>query len=93
MNKKFVYQVGNNKKLYYDARPTKYQVIKCHEWAGTLIVVCEGKAGVRWCGGGHKEGENGKVTPMSKLELAYIVCRIPIYFFPTSQRVDFNVEY
>jgi len=25
MNKKFVYQVGNNKKLYYDARPTKYQ--------------------------------------------------------------------
>ena len=24
MNKKFVYQVGNNKKLYYDARPTKY---------------------------------------------------------------------
>ena len=26
MNKKFVYQVGNKKKLYYDARPTKYQV-------------------------------------------------------------------
>jgi len=25
MNKKFVYQVGNNKKLYYDARPAKYQ--------------------------------------------------------------------
>ena len=25
MNKKFVYQVGDNKKLYYDARPTKYQ--------------------------------------------------------------------
>jgi hypothetical protein len=25
MNKKFVYQVGNNRKLYYDARPTKYQ--------------------------------------------------------------------
>jgi len=25
MKKKFVYQVGNNKKLYYDARPTKYQ--------------------------------------------------------------------
>ena len=25
MNKKLVYQVGNNKKLYYDARPTKYQ--------------------------------------------------------------------
>jgi hypothetical protein len=25
MNKKVVYQVGNNKKLYYDARPTKYQ--------------------------------------------------------------------
>jgi len=26
MNKKFVYQVrNNNKKLYYDARPTKYQ--------------------------------------------------------------------
>jgi hypothetical protein len=26
MNKKFVYQVGNNKKkLYYDAWPTKYQ--------------------------------------------------------------------
>ena len=25
MNKKFVYQVGNNKKLYYDARPTEYQ--------------------------------------------------------------------
>jgi hypothetical protein len=24
MNKKFVYQVGNNKKLYYDVRPTKY---------------------------------------------------------------------
>jgi len=24
MNKKFVYQVGNNKELYYDARPTKY---------------------------------------------------------------------
>jgi len=29
MNKKFVYQVGDNKKkLYYDARPTKYQNIK-----------------------------------------------------------------
>jgi len=27
MNKKFVYQVGNNKKLYYDAQPTKYQDI------------------------------------------------------------------
>jgi len=27
MNKKFVYQVGNNKKSYYDARPTKYQKI------------------------------------------------------------------
>jgi len=27
MNKKFVYQVGNNKKLYYEARPTKYQNI------------------------------------------------------------------
>jgi len=27
MNKKLVYQVGNNKKLYYDARPTKYQDI------------------------------------------------------------------
>ena len=25
MNKKLVYQVGNNRKLYYDARPTKYQ--------------------------------------------------------------------
>jgi hypothetical protein len=26
MNKKFVYEVGNNKKkLYHDARPTKYQ--------------------------------------------------------------------
>ena len=25
MNKKFVYQIGNNKKVYYDARPTKYQ--------------------------------------------------------------------
>ena len=25
MNKKFVYQVSNNKKLYYDARPIKYQ--------------------------------------------------------------------
>ena len=25
MKKKFVYQVGNTKKLYYDARPTKYQ--------------------------------------------------------------------
>ena len=25
MNKKFVYQVGNNKKLYCDARPTKCQ--------------------------------------------------------------------
>jgi len=25
MNKKFVYQVGNNKKFNYDARPTKYQ--------------------------------------------------------------------
>jgi hypothetical protein len=25
MNKKFVYQVGNNKMLYYDARPTKCQ--------------------------------------------------------------------
>jgi len=25
MNKKFVYQVGNNKKIYYDARLTKYQ--------------------------------------------------------------------
>jgi len=25
MNKKFAYQVDNNKKLYYDARPTKYQ--------------------------------------------------------------------
>jgi len=25
MNKKFVYQIGNNKKLYYDARPSKYQ--------------------------------------------------------------------
>ena len=25
MNKKLVCQVGNNKKLYYDARPTKYQ--------------------------------------------------------------------
>jgi len=25
MNKKLVYQVGNNKKLYYGARPTKYQ--------------------------------------------------------------------
>jgi len=25
MNKKLVYQVGNNKKLYYDARPTEYQ--------------------------------------------------------------------
>ena len=25
MNKKFVYQVGNNKKLYYETRPTKYQ--------------------------------------------------------------------
>jgi len=25
MNRKFVHQVGNNKKLYYDARPTKYQ--------------------------------------------------------------------
>jgi len=25
MNKKLVYQVGNNKKLYYDAQPTKYQ--------------------------------------------------------------------
>jgi hypothetical protein len=25
MNKKLVYQVSNNKKLYYDARPTKYQ--------------------------------------------------------------------
>jgi len=25
MNKKFVYQVGNNKKLYCDAWPTKYQ--------------------------------------------------------------------
>jgi len=25
MNKKFVYQVGNNKKLYYDAQPTRYQ--------------------------------------------------------------------
>jgi hypothetical protein len=23
MNKKFVYQVGNNKKLYYEARPAK----------------------------------------------------------------------
>jgi len=29
MNKKFVYQVGNNKKLYYDARPTKYQDLHC----------------------------------------------------------------
>jgi hypothetical protein len=27
MNKKFVFQVGDNKKLYYDARPTKYQVL------------------------------------------------------------------
>jgi len=27
MNKKFMYQVGNNKKLHYDARPTKYQVL------------------------------------------------------------------
>ena len=25
MNKKSVYQVGNNKKLYYDAQTTKYQ--------------------------------------------------------------------
>ena len=25
MNKKLLYQVGNNKKLYYDAQPTKYQ--------------------------------------------------------------------
>jgi hypothetical protein len=25
MNKKFLYEVGNNKMLYYDARPTKYQ--------------------------------------------------------------------
>ena len=25
MNKKFVYQVGNKKMLYYDARPTKFQ--------------------------------------------------------------------
>ena len=25
MNKKFVYQVGNIKMLYYDARPTKYE--------------------------------------------------------------------
>jgi hypothetical protein len=25
MNKKFVYQFGNNKKLYYDAWPTEYQ--------------------------------------------------------------------
>jgi len=25
MNKKLVYQFDNNKKLYYDARPTKYQ--------------------------------------------------------------------
>jgi len=29
MNKKFVYRVGNNKKLYYDARPTKYQDLQC----------------------------------------------------------------
>jgi len=30
MNKKFVYQVGNNKKLHYDARPTKYKDLsKC----------------------------------------------------------------
>jgi len=29
MNKKFVYQVGNNKKkLYYDAWPTRYQDVK-----------------------------------------------------------------
>jgi hypothetical protein len=29
MNKKFVYQVGNNKKLYYDARPNEYQDLHC----------------------------------------------------------------
>jgi len=29
MNKKFVYQVGNNKNLCYDARPTKYQDLHC----------------------------------------------------------------
>jgi len=29
MNKKFVYQVGNNKNLYYDAPPTKYQDLLC----------------------------------------------------------------
>jgi len=32
MNRKFVYQVGNKKKLYYDAWPTKYQGLdKCLE--------------------------------------------------------------
>jgi len=39
MNKKFVYQVGNNKKkLYYDARPTKYQ--DCH-YVCSIKVQCE----------------------------------------------------
>jgi hypothetical protein len=40
MNKKSVYQVGNNKKLYYDARPTKYQ--------GTnKLLICIGRT--TWC--------------------------------------------
>jgi len=44
MNKKFVYQVGNNKKkLYYDARPTKYQegigVKACLNILNTLMLL------------------------------------------------------
>ena len=40
MNKKFVYQVGNNKKLYYDARATKYQDVQLLIGRWTLQTSC-----------------------------------------------------
>jgi len=59
MNKKLVYQVGNNKKLYYDARPTKYQdqlwkPFLQHVGASCGIYTpytsgCHGNHGVRAC--------------------------------------------
>jgi hypothetical protein len=40
MNKKFVYQVGNNKrKLYYDARQSKYQQHKMFVVTTQKIIV------------------------------------------------------
>jgi len=49
MNKKFVYQVGNNKKkLYYDARPTKYKkactkltVTHIHKCPPLVTLLCQ----------------------------------------------------